>query len=120
MTKVTIVAESPGSPDTTFRACAGDHQSVGRTAGAALDELTRQLGHDEGGTLIVVQSFRPDEFFSSEQRARLQELLGSWRAARSAGRPMSPDERAELERLVDEELDASARRSEAMARELQP
>jgi hypothetical protein len=29
-----------------------------------LDELTRQLGEDESGTLVVVQNFRADAFFS--------------------------------------------------------
>jgi hypothetical protein len=91
MTKVTIVAENPGSPDTTFRASAGDHESVGRTAGAALDELTRQLGEDERGTIVVVQNFRPDAFFSTAQQARLRELLANWRAARAGGdRPCHP------------------------------
>jgi hypothetical protein len=120
MTRVTIVAENPGSLDSTFRASAGDRQSVGPTAGAALDELTRQLGEDESGTLVVVQNFRADAFFSEAKQARLRELLVIWRAARSAGRPMPPDERVELEQLVDQELDASARRSAALARELQP
>lgn len=120
MTKVTIVAENPGSPDTAFRALTGGHESVGRTAGAALDELTRQLGEDERGTIVVVQNFRPDAFFSAAQQARLRELLANWRAARAGGRPLPPEERAELESLVGEELDSSARRSEALARELQP
>ena len=120
MTRVTIVAENPGSPDTAFWASARDHESVGRTPGAALDELTRQLGDQESGTLVVVQNFRPDAFFSAAQQTRLQELLSIWRAARSGGRPMSAIERAELQTLVDQELDASARRSEALARELRP
>lgn len=117
---MTIVAENPGSPDAAFWASAREHESVGRTAGAALDELTRQLDDSEAGTLVVVQNFRPDSFFSAVQQARLQELLTTWRDARSAGQPMAPSERAELEALVGAELDASAGRSEAMARDLQP
>ncbi|HSU68507.1 MAG TPA: hypothetical protein VLJ39_16625 [Tepidisphaeraceae bacterium] len=120
MTKVTIVAENPASPDAAFRASARDHESVGRTPGAALDELTRQLGDEDSGMLIVVQNFRPDAFFSAAQQARLQDLLALWRAARAGGRPISANERAELESLVGDELDASAGRSEALARELRP
>lgn len=120
MTTVTIVAENPGSPDATFRASARERESVGRTAGAALDELTRQLPDSEAGTLVIVQNFRPDSLFSAAQQARLRELLARSRAARSAGQPMAPDEKQELEELVDAELDASARRSDAMARDLQP
>jgi hypothetical protein len=120
MTTVTIVAENPGSPDAAFRASARDHESVGRTPGAALDELTRQLTDAEAGTLVVVQNFRPDSFFSAAQQSRLQELLAEWRSARSAGRPMPPEQQKELEDLVGTELDASAARSGAMARDLQP
>lgn len=120
MTTVTIVAENPGSPDTTFRASAQERESVGRTAGAALDGLTRQLNDAEVATLIVVQNFRPDPFFSAAQQAGLQELLARWRAARMAGQVMPPEERVELEKLVDAELDGASRRSQAMVRELQP
>ena len=120
MTTVTIVAENPGSPDAAFRASARDHESVGRTPGAALDELTRQLTDAEAGTLVVVQNFRPDCFFSAAQQSRLEALLAAWRSARSTGLPMPPEQRKELEELVGAELDASAARSGAMARDLQP
>lgn len=62
MTKVTITAEQPDSPDTLFRASAMEIESVGRERGETL----------------------------------------------------SSEARAELEALVDSELDGSARRAAAM------
>ena len=105
MTRVTIVAENPGSPNAVFRASARKCESVGRTPGAALDELTSQLGESDTGTLVVVQNFRPDSFFSAAQQKRLQELLNIWRTARASGQSMSPQDRAELEELADAELE---------------
>ena len=79
MTRVTIVAENPGSPDTKFRASTRKRESIGPTAGAALDALANQLGESESGTLIVIQNLRPDEFFTAAQQQRLSELLVKWR-----------------------------------------
>jgi len=58
MTKVDILEETAESGKPTFRAVAGDKQSVGRSAGEALDALTAQLPADEAGTLVVVQARR--------------------------------------------------------------
>jgi hypothetical protein len=118
MTKITIVAENPGSPEATFRASTQERESVGRTAGAALDALTQQLDPAETGTLIVVQNLRPDSFFTAAQQQRLQELLIRQRAAREAGKVLPSQEQTELEVLVDAELDGATRRAAAMAREL--
>jgi hypothetical protein len=115
MTKVTIVAENPGSTDAVFRASARQHQSVGPTAGAALDALTAQLDDAETGTLIVVQNLRPDEFFTLAQQQRLEGLLDKWRTARAGGHPLSAEERAELTSLVDAELEGATQRSAATA-----
>ena len=119
MTKVTIVSENPGSPDETFRAAARNRQSVGRTPGAALDALTAQLDASETGTMVVLQSLRPDEFFTASQQARLKELLGKQRSARDgSGAALSTAEQSELEALVDAELEGAAARASAMVREL--
>ena len=114
MTKVTITAEQPDSPDTLFRASAMEIESVGPTPGAALDALTARLGNANVGTLIVVQNLHGDEFFSEAQQHRLRELLDQWRAVRERGETLSLEARAELEALVDSELDGSARRAAAM------
>jgi hypothetical protein len=42
MTTITILPE-----DKSFRAVAGERESIGRTAGEALDALTAQLDDDE-------------------------------------------------------------------------
>ncbi len=118
MTKVTTISENPGSSDSAFRAVTRGRESVGGTPGAALDALTKQLSDSETGTLIVVQNMRPDEFFTAVQQKRLGHLMDKWRDARDAGRELDPAEEAELEGLVDAELDASAQRAEMMAREL--
>ena len=75
MTKVTIIAEDPGNSATRFRALAKNLESVGPTVGTALDALTAQLDDSSVGTLVIVQNLKPDEFFSSHQQKRLEQLL---------------------------------------------
>jgi hypothetical protein len=84
MTTIAIFPEPLGAQPVGYRAVAGNRQSVGRTAGEALDALTAQLDEAERGTLVVVQHRRPDQFFTAEQQQRLQELMARWRAARDA------------------------------------
>ena len=79
--------------------------------GEALDTLTSQLGAEATATTIIVQQFRPDAFFTAEQRDRLSALMARWRAARETGNTLPPTEQAELERLVDEELHGATERS---------
>jgi hypothetical protein len=55
MTTIAIVPDNPRSSPTTFRAVAGDIQSVGATVGQALDALTAQLGEPQETTLVIVQ-----------------------------------------------------------------
>lgn len=118
MTKVTIVAEELDTPNPRFRASADHKESVGSTPGAALDALTAQLDPAETGTLIVVQNFEGDKFFTHAQQHRLEELLVKWREARDSGKTLASEEQAELEALVDAELDGSARRASAISSEL--
>jgi hypothetical protein len=91
---------------------------LGRTPGEALDALTSQLTEDEAGTIVIVQQAQPDHFFSSQQRDRLSELMSRWRDARDSDRQLPPDEQAELDALVQAEMEASAKRAEAIALEL--
>jgi hypothetical protein len=107
----------PGSPP-SFRAVAGDAQSVGATVGQALDSLRAQLGGPDQTTLVVVQPMQPDDLFTAAQQQRLAELMDRWRAARDAGTPFSPQEQAELEALVEAELRAAKERSAALVRQL--
>ena len=111
MTTITILPETEDS----YRALAGDKESTGRTAGEALDALTSQLSDDEGGTLVIVQNQRSDEFFNAAQQRRLAELA----RLREAGR-LSEGEEGELEGLIEAELDGARRRAEALLSEVKP
>jgi len=111
MTTITILPEKADS----YRALAGDKESTGRTAGEALDALTSQLADDEGGTLVIVQNRKADQFFSTAQQERLAELM----RLREAG-TVSPEDEKELEGLIEAELDGARLRAEALLNELKP
>ena len=58
-------------------------------------------------------SRRPDGFFTEEQQRRLEELMSRWRELRDGGGSLTNDEQAELESLVDAELEAACHRASA-------
>ena len=118
MMKVSIMSTSENKNLTSYLAVAGHKQSVGNTAGEALDALTAQLSSDATGTLVIVQTQQPDEFFNSIQQQRLSELMTRWRAARDQGQMLAANEQAELDALVRAELRASAQRTAAMLKSL--
>jgi hypothetical protein len=120
VTTVAILPESPASTSGGFRAVARNAQAVGKTAGEALDALAAQLPPSEVGTLLVVQHWRPDHFFTAEQQDRLRELMARWRVARDTQTPLPPEEQAELDALVEAELRAATARAAALAQELAP
>jgi len=120
MTKITITAQRPGSPDAMYAASTDACTSVGQTAGAALDALSEQIGGTHSGTVVVLQNLRGDEFFTVAEQQRLEELLKKWRLARDSGHTLPIDEQAELESLVDRELEGSARRVESAASQIRP
>jgi hypothetical protein len=102
----------------SYHAIAGTKQSFGATAGAALDALTAQLSGDETNTLVIVQSFRPDQFFAATQQQRLEQLMDRWRTARDHGIQLPAQEQAELESLIELELQASAQRAAMLAHDI--
>jgi hypothetical protein len=110
MTRMAILRE--GADAGTYRAIGGKAQAIGRTAGEAVDALASKLPEDDAGTLIIVRDLRPDRLFTAEQRRRLEELMGRWRAARDAGGELPDVEREELQGLVDAEIEATARRAD--------
>jgi hypothetical protein len=118
MTRVTVLREGVDDQAATYRAVGGHAQARGRTAGEAVDALAAQLPEDQAGTLLIVRDLRPDRFFPAEQRRRLEELMARWRAERDSGTALSAEERAELERLIDEEVQAAAARAAEAWREL--
>jgi hypothetical protein len=109
MTTVTILPEKSDS----YRALAGDKESVGRTAGEALDALASQLEDEESGTLIIVQNRKADKFFNAAQQERLTELMQLQRDG-----ILSMPEKGELESLVEAELDGARQRATALQAEL--
>ena len=111
MKAIAILPEGDDAHPTAFRAVTTDRKAAGRTPGEALDALTSQLGEEKAGASVVVQLFRPDSHFTAEQRERLSTLMERWRIARDAGSALPPAEQAELEKLVEEELHGSAKRS---------
>lgn len=115
MMKVAIMPVLTLHGTTSYHAIAGHKQSAGVTAGAALDALTAQLPADETGTLIIVQTFRPDTFFTAAHQQRLADLMARWRSAHAHETSLPVHEQAELETLIDLELDAATRRAAALA-----
>ena len=100
MTTIAILPESSGADRLTCRAVAGEKESTGTTAGEALDAMTGLLSDDENSALVIIQRLRPDRFFTSEQRRRLEELMAHWKAARNEGGKFGANEQSELEALV--------------------
>jgi hypothetical protein len=111
MTKVTLLREGTDSQEMTYRAVGGHAQAVGRTMGEAVDALASRLDADQSDTLIIVRELRPDRFFPASARRRLEELMVRWRSARDAGTALSDNERAELDRLSDDEVRAATERA---------
>jgi len=114
MTKVAILPVPTGQGNLAYRAIAGEKHAQGKTAGEALDALTAILTADEASTLVIVQSLRPDRFFTAAQQKRLSTLMARWRSMRDQGDTLPADEQTELEALLDAELQASAARASAL------
>lgn len=117
MTKVMILPIPAKTGRTAYLAMAGDKQSVGDTAGAALDALTSQLEAEETGTLVILQNMRPDTFFSAAQQQQLASLMDEWRITRDQGAILPAEKQRELEALVETELLASATRMSTVLNE---
>ncbi|MFN0020004.1 MAG: hypothetical protein ACKVP0_17230 [Pirellulaceae bacterium] len=94
-------------------------QSEGTTVGEALDGVRAQLTDDASGTVVVIQPYQPDSFFTGIQQSRLSELMEKWRAARDGKGGLLPEESRELESLVDAELQAAAARTARMLKDME-
>jgi hypothetical protein len=114
MTTVAILPISDANGETSYRAIAGEKSSIGKTAGQALDALTAQLGEFEFQTPLIIQSFRSDPFFSAQQQTRLSELMHLWRLARDQGQDLPTEQQAELDNLVELELQAATARTASL------
>lgn len=114
----TVVVLPTNQTGRKFRAVSGEKESFGETVGEALDAMTEELELTGGNAVVYVQDFRPDEFFNEVQQSRLAELMQKWRDARDAGKTLAGEEQAELEKLIETELEGSARRAEKLANQL--
>jgi len=113
MSLIAIQPVSTADGKVAFRAVSADAHSEGATAGQALDALATNMGSREPG-IILVQSFGGDAYFAAAKLERLQTLMDAWRSARDAGQELSAEDQAELQQLIDEEFEASAKRTNAL------
>jgi hypothetical protein len=119
MTTVAILPTSDANGQKIYRAIAGNKQSIGKTAGQALDALTLQLEDEESSSImLVIQSFQPDHFFSTQQQQKLAELMSLWQTAQNQGQELSQSQQTELDNLVEAELKATTTRSAAFAQQI--
>ena len=119
MNTIEIIQEQANVAGAIYRARFRDWQTSGATPGAALDAIERLVAAsdaDGNGTVVIVQRFRPDAFFTRQQQARLQELMERFQANLAAGKELAPDERKELEALVDAEWQAAIDRANEILR----
>jgi hypothetical protein len=113
MTTIAIRTDQKETGERQFRAIAGDRQSLGRTMGEALDALMAEWGDSVQETVVLIQRFQPDQYFTQAQYDRMQALL--------ARRPtLTPEERTELGALIDAEVDATVACTETHVRTQQP
>lgn len=122
ITTIEIIREEKTPQQTVYRAMSGDQQVTSTTPGQALDTLERILatrGQSEpGGTVVIVQRFQPDAFFSAAQQQRLQELMERFHTVSAGGTSLSPEEQHELEQLVDAEWHAAIARGAAILKQI--
>ncbi len=113
MTTVEVSAHNQNGKG--FRAVSGEKESFGKTLGQAIDALTLQLENGDTDTLVIVQRFQPDEFFSADQQQRLRQLIDKLHDMEAGIGVLSVDEQVELEELVEAELEGVARRCAKIA-----
>jgi hypothetical protein len=121
MTTIEIIREQADKQNAVYRAICGEQQAAGVTPGEALDALERLLAmggeEQEAGTVVIMQRFRPDAFFTEAQQMRLRELMDQFHAARDSCQEFPPEQKQELETLVHAEWQAAINRAEALLTE---
>jgi hypothetical protein len=118
MTRVSVYHEEMDPGSMPYRAVSGRSQAMGRTAGEALDALASQLPQEAAETLVIVRNMKPDRYFSAEQCRRLGSLMASRNAAIAGSSRLTMAEEAELEHLVDAEVQAATERARALFHDL--
>lgn len=108
MTAVTIREDAQAIDNARFVARSGKFHAVGRTMGEALDALTSQWTEVTETVPVIIQHFGPDRYFTQAQYDRMQEL-------RARIQVLTAEEQAELEALIDAELDATVSRLDTLS-----
>jgi len=119
---IEIFQESDRRKKKKYRAVRGKQQAEGKTPGQALDSLEKLLTDEEGtaSSLVILQRFQPDTFFSKPQQERLQELMTQFHEAINMDTTLSQEERAELEQLIDTEWIAAIARAATIMTQSDP
>jgi hypothetical protein len=104
MQTITIFQESGKRKKRSYRAVRGEQQAEGKTPGQALDSLEKLSSSQGENSLVILQRFQVDAFFTQTQQERLKKLMTQLQETLKMDTTLSPAERAELERLIDAEL----------------
>lgn len=110
MSTIEIIQE----PSNVFRARCRNWQAFGTTPGAALDAVARLVAAsdtEDNGTIVIMQRFRPDAYFSKRQQDRIRELMAAFHDSRARGQELAPQEKRELEVLVEAEWQGAIERA---------
>jgi hypothetical protein len=113
MAAISIHREEGDGGTGRFRAVAGEHHSIGQTPGEALDSLIAREGSDVESSLILIQRFVPDAYFTQAQYDQMKALLDRKSSLTEA-------ESEALDALIDAELDATVFRSKALLKRSRP
>ncbi|MGD1702545.1 hypothetical protein [Dapis sp. BLCC M229] len=105
------IHESSPNKSTTYRAICGEKQALEISPVQVLDELEQQLTNLQTNTLIFIQRFVPDIFFSQPQHERLQQLMNRFHESQDNQQLLSREEQQELEELPEAELAAATARA---------
>lgn len=117
---ITVIQERKDGGEIQYQAVSGTRKAIGSSLGTALDALSHEMDAESltdraiSGTVILVQQFQPDIFFSAEQRERLSSLMKKWREARDSGATLPSSEMTELESLVQAETEAMGSRTSSL------
>lgn len=111
---ITISTVATTTNKTVWRAATDGLEAIGKTAGEALDGIRKQLGTEQNDLFLVCQQWQTDKFFTAEHQQRLSDLMEHWRVARDSRKTLSDADQTELEKLVDAQLEGSAKRAAAI------
>jgi hypothetical protein len=114
MPTIAVFPEDPTAATPQYIATCDGKDFIAPTVGQALDGLTEQIGPPTETTLVIIQPFKPDRFFTAEQIARLSALKAEWRSALDTGTRLPDGEQRELDSLIEAQLTGTIERTKAL------